>query len=416
MTDRQRLPTATRRELIIGMSMAPLGLTACGHPPEKPITPDAPWPQVLDDARGQRVNWAAWAGDQKIDAYIGWVAETVRGRFGITLTQIKVGETANTIQRLLADKSAQRVSGGLTDLIWINGENFVAAKEAGLLWGPFAHRLPNWRFVDAKDKPSITTDFTVPNQGYESPWGMAQLTFFYDSASGIKPPRTMSQFLSWARAHPGRFTYPAPPDFVGITFVKQALYGTIVDRSLLAEPVVARAFVDVTATHWAYLDALNTMLWRRGRAFPPDYPSVRQLLGDREVDIAIAFNPSEAATSVAAGILPVTTRAYVLDSGAIQNTHFVAIPFNASAKAAALVVADFLLSPEAQARKADPRLWGDPTVLDIAALEPTDRARFEELPGSAQLPEAAALSHALPEPHFSWHLKLSEAWRARYAA
>lgn len=380
------------------------------------IALDTPWQEVLDTACGQSVNWAAWAGDRKIDAYIGRVAEVVRRRFDIALTQVKTSYTANTIHRLLADKSAGRVVGGLTDLIWINGENFIAAKEAGLLWGPFATRLPNWPSVDVKGKPSILTDFTVPTQGYESPWGMAQLTFFYDTASGIVPPRTIPAFLGWAQAHPGRSTYPAPPDFVGITFVKQALYGLIVDRAVLARPVAESDFAAVTAPLWAYLDALHPLLWRHGRAFPPDYPSLRQLLVDREIDFAMAFNLAEAATSIASGLLPATTRAYILDGGTIQNTHFVAIPFSASAKAAALVIANFLLSPAAQARKADPRVWGDPTVLNVEALSPADRARFETSPNSAQLPGREALSHGLPEPHYSWHLKLIEAWRARYAA
>ena len=53
--------------------------------------------------------------------------------------------------------------------------------------------------------------------------------------------------------------------------------------------------------------------------------------------------------------LPDTVRSYVLDAGTIANSHFLAIPFNASAKAGAMVLADFMMSPEAQARKQDPK-------------------------------------------------------------
>ena len=48
-------------------------------------------------------------------------------------------------------------------------------------------------------------------------------------------------------------------------------------------------------------------------------------------------------------------------------------------QAGAMVVADFLMSPEAQAQKQDPAVWGDFTVLDVAALEPADRERFDRL-------------------------------------
>ena len=68
-----------------------------------------------------------------------------------------------------------------------------------------------------------------------------------------------------------------------------------------------------------------------------------------------------------------------------------------------MVVAEFLLSPEAQARKAGhPAGWGDPTVLALDRLEPDDRARFTELPsGPATLPPDR-LGPALAEPHPSW--------------
>ncbi len=406
----------TRRQALQGLTLAPLAVTACSAPasPEVPI--DAPWGAVLGAARGQAVNWAAWAGDTKINAYIGWVADMVRARHGIVLTHVKTSDTANTIRQLLADKASDRATGGRTDLVWINGENFTAARGAGLLWGPFVQQLPHWPSVDTRGKPSILIDATLPTGGFESPWGIAQLTFFHDSARHRDPPRSIAGLLDWARGNPARFTYPAPPDFVGISFLKQALYALVVDRSLLSKPVVERQFARNTGPLWAYLDALHPHLWRSGRGFPPDAPSLVQLLEDRETDIAFSFNPAEAATAVAAGRLPTTTRAYILDGGTIQNCHFVAIPFNATAKAGARVVADFLLSPVAQAHKADPRAWGDPSVLDLASLTSVDRARFAALPDAAQLPTAAALSQGLPEPHPSWHLRLGAAWRARYAA
>jgi putative thiamine transport system substrate-binding protein len=275
--------------------------------------------------------------------------------------------------------------------------------------------LPNWGLVDTVGKPSTVIDFTERTEGYESPWGLAQITFFHDAARLPSPPRTLPALLEWARSRPGRFTYPAPPDFVGVTFLKQALHDLMADRALLTREVNDAAFETVTAPLWAWLDTLHPLLWRQGKAFPPDYPSLRQLLEDQETDLAFGFNPAEAAGSVIAGRLPPTTRAYVLDTGTIQNSHFVAIPFNARAKAAALVTADFLLSPEAQSRKADPSVWGDPSVLALDRLTPADRARFEALPQAAALPPAADLGRNIPEPHGSWHLALESAWRRRYA-
>ena len=129
---------------------------------------------------------------------------------------------------------------------------------------------------------------------------------------------------------------------------------TIADRTKLAKPVDPASFEADVAPLFAWLDALHPTMWRQGRAFPQNQPAMRQLLADGEIDIAFTFNPAGASAAIAAGELPDTVRTFVLDGGTIGNAHFVAIPYNANAKAGALVLADFLLSAEAQARKQGP--------------------------------------------------------------
>ena len=76
-------------------------------------------------------------------------------------------------------------------MIWINGPNFLSMKEKGLLYGPFADKLPNAAYVDMTNKPSNVTDFTIPVDGMESPWRLAQFVFIYDSARVNETPRTL---------------------------------------------------------------------------------------------------------------------------------------------------------------------------------------------------------------------------------
>ena len=77
-----------------------------------------------------------------------------------------------------------------------------------------------------------------------------------------------------------------------------------------------------------------------------------------------------------------------------------------------MVVADLALSPEQQALKADPGVWGQFTVLDLDLLDPADRARFEELPQSDVVPPYDELSRdAQPELASSWVAPLDEGWR-----
>ena len=112
--------------------------------------------------------------------------------------------------------------------------------------------------------------------------------------------------------------------------------------------------------------------------------------------------------------LPESVRSYVLDGGTIGNANFVAIPYNSSAKAGAMVVANFLMSPEAQIRAQDPAVLGNFTVLDPDALDAEDQAALAALDlGPATLtPEE--LGAALPEPHPSWMERLSRDWLQRF--
>ena len=376
----------------------------------------ADWNQILEHARGQTVYWNAWGGDERINAYIAWTGEQVSERYSVQVEHVKISDTASVVARVLAEKTAGRDSDGSVDLIWINGENFAAMKKNKLLFGPWTEQLPNYRYVDTS-KPTVTVDFTVPVDGLEAPWGMAQIVFMYDSASLPEPPRSMAAMLDWAKANPGRLTYPQPPDFLGSTFLKQALIELSADPDKLQTPVTDDAeFETATAPLWAWLDALHPHLWRAARAFPANGPAQRQLLADGEIDIAISFTPGEASGAIAQGLLPDSVRTFVLDGGTIGNTHFVAIPYNAKAKEGAQVLANFLLAPEAQARKQDPAHWGDFTVLDLNALPPEQRQLFEELDLGVATLSPEQLGPALPEPHPSWMERIEQAWQARYAS
>lgn len=377
---------------------------------------DRPWPEIVEVARGQTVHFNAWGGDDKINAYIAWAAERVSALYGVELVQVKLTDTGDAVSRVLAEKTAGRDSGGSIDLVWINGENFAAMKANGLLYGPWVEAAPNFALVDVAGKPTTVNDFSVPTDGLEAPWGMAQFTMMYDTAYVDAPPKTAAALLDWAQANPGRFTYPQPPDFLGTTFLKQLLAMTVATPAVLSEPLEEASARSVTAPLWAWLDTLHPHLWRDGRAFPKDAGALRRLLADGEISFAFDFNPARASAAIAAGELPETVRTFVFDGGTLGNTHFVAVPFNASAKEGAMVVADFLMSAEAQIRKQDPRIWGDFTVLDVAGLPAAEREAFAALPLGVATLSPQELGPALPEPHPSWVAWLESEWERRYAA
>ncbi len=374
----------------------------------------ADWQTIKQNAAGQEVVWYAWGGSDTINNYIDWVREEVEARYGVKLKHVKISDTASAVRQVLAEKSAGKDFDGAIDMIWINGANFKSMKDNGLLYGPFVHNLPNFDFVDTAGKPTTLVDFTVPTDGLEAPWGMAQMVFIYDADRVRSVPRSPEALLAHIENNPGKFTYPAPPNFHGTTFLKQLLIDLTPNPRLLQSPPDAATQDRVMAPLWDWLATARPNLWREGLAFPTDNEQQKRLLDDGELDFAITFNPGDASAEIAQGNLPPTVRTFVFDGGMIGNTHFVAIPYNTGVSEGAMVVANFLMSPVAQLRKNDAEVWGDPTVLGIAKLPPSVQRRFLNQERGVATLSPKELGGVLPEPHPDWVKLLETEWQRRH--
>lgn len=308
------------------------------------------WSGVLREARGQTVRFWMYGGDDRVNAYVDDDVRPALERLGVHLRRVPVTDTAEALRRVVAERRAGKRSGGGVDLVWVNGENFATGKQAGLWLRDWSTQLPNsHRYVDWSD-PTIATDFRVAVDGQESPWQRATFVYAYDSARTDHPPTTFAALLAYARAHPGRVTYPAPPDFTGSAFVRQ----------VVAAMGAGRAF--------RYLEQLKPYLYRGGEVYPKSQAELEQLFGDGQVDFAMAYDASFVNADVRKGIFPPTARPFVMKPGALTNTSYVAIPANAAHAAGAQVLANLLLDPKLQARKARPDVLGNPTVLDASRL------------------------------------------------
>lgn len=358
------------------------------------------WQDISDKARGQTVYFHAWGGSQEINQYIRWAGEQLKTQYGVELKQVKITDTAETVTRLIAEKAAGKESGGSVDLMWINGENFKSMKNNDLLYGPFVDTLPNWQYVNVS--LPIDSDFSEPTDGLEAPWGVGQLVFIYDHQKLNNPPQSFAELLSYAKAFPNRITYPRPPEFHGTSFLKALLIELTNNDAALSKPVDAQSFALITAPLWHYLNELHAVAWRVGKQFPSGSSEMIQLLDDDQIDLALTFNPNAVYSAQASGKLAKTTRSHAMQAGALSNIHFLAIPWNATAKEGALVAINFLMSPEAQSRKGDMNVWGDPSVLI-----------HDVLTGSAA---NTKLFKSIAEPHPSWQAALEAAWQTRYGA
>ena len=372
------------------------------------------WQATLDAAKGQTVYFNAWGGDTRTNDFIAWAGQETERLYGVKVEQVKLTDTAEAVTRVLSEKTAGKDSDGAVDLIWINGPNFLAMKEQGLLHGPFVADLPNARYLDLSPGSAASVDFTVPVDGMESPWRLAKFVFVADTARAGDLPTSMTGFVDWAAAHPGRMTHPDPSNFMGATFLKQALVELAPDPAVLQQPVTDATFSAASEPLWAWYDALRPNLWREGTAFPEDETRLTQMLNDGEVDIAMSFDPASTAAYIEQGLLPETARVFVPKAGTIGNISFVAIPYNAAHTAGAKVVANFLLDPATQAKAQDISILGSFSVLDPAKLGAAEQAAFAALPTAPALPRLEDLGPTLLEPHASWMTRLTEEWAKRY--
>jgi putative spermidine/putrescine transport system substrate-binding protein len=357
-----------------------------------------------------------WRGDPAVNAYVdGWAAPRLRERHGIRLRAVE-GVGPEIVNQLVVEREAG--ARGSADLVWINGENFHNLRREGLLLGPWAHRLPSGAFVDSASA-IVARDFEQDPAGFEAPWGIAQLVLVYDAERMPRPPRSVAELGWWIRRNPGRFTHDQA--FTGVAFLKTLLYalGGGVDRFRggFDEAVYRSGSRPV----WDWLEDHRRHFWRRGESYPAGVAELHRLFASGEVDFTMSYNPNETAAKVRQGVFPPDARPLLLRDGTPANAHFLAIPFNARNQTGAMVVADFLLSPEAQLEKARLDGWGDLTVLAPERLPRDWRARFEAAARAGRddplVPPRDSLSrYARPEVHPRYQERLLEDWRARIRA
>jgi putative spermidine/putrescine transport system substrate-binding protein len=366
------------------------------------------WAAVPARARGTTVHYAMWSGDAaRNQFYQDPVAETLRQELGVTLRVVPLSDTADLVNKLLNEKSAN--APGSIDLVWINGENFRTARQGGLLWGPFADRLPNIRYFD---EAARARDFGTATGGYEAPWQQAQFVFAYDEARMKEPPRSLSALKAWTVSHPGRFTYPAIPDFTGSAFIRHVLlHSGGVPPSTFSERFDQALYARASHDAVTYLREIAPRLWRQGATYPATPAEMDRLFVNGEVDFSMNYEPTFASEKIARGEFPATVRTFVLDEGTLNNYSFLAIPFNAPNAAGALAVINHFMSPAHALAHA--RVLGGLFPLLIDRLSPAERAAVAALPrGPATLPIEALALKRIPEADADYLVRFERDWQA----
>lgn len=353
------------------------------------------WDEVVAAAEGGTVNWYMWGGSDSINNFVDTTyGEPLMEDYGITLNRVPLAGTIDAINQVLSEAEAG-VDGddGSIDLIWINGENFFTLKQAELLYGPWAENIPNSTLVDWSN-PAVNLDFGRPVEGMESPWSGAQFQLVYDTArmSEEDLPRSYAELTEWIEANPGRFTYiaPGPGAFQGTRFAKQALFEVSGGQDQWVGEFNQELYDEWSPVLWEMLNGWEDNLWRGGETYPAEINELHELFANGEIDFTLTQAISGAGPAIESGLIPPTSRAFVFDDNMIGDFNYVAIPFNAPNKAAALVLADLILRPDRQALQVVPENgFGLGFAIDVNRVEDEDMiAALED--AVANLGEGAA--------------------------
>ena len=332
------------------------------------------WEAIEESASGTQVNMIMWMGDPYINGYMnGYVKPALKERYNIDLN-IGSGQGNQIVSMLMTEIEANK-SRSEVDMVWINGETFYQLRQIEALFGPFTDKLPNAQYIDF-DNPFIGIDFQQPIEGFEAPWGNVQFSIIYDTTRVASPPLNRDELAAWVRTNPGRFTFDTA--FTGMTLLKCLLVNFAEDPTALHGPFDEAKYQLYADQLWNYINEIKPYFWKEGKTFPTGVAQMHQMYGNGEIDFTMSYNDGEIDNKILQGVFPTSSSAFVFETGTIQNSHYLGIVHNASNKAGALAVINFLTSPEAQLKKSEPSVWGDGTVLAIDRLSEEWKSKFQE--------------------------------------
>jgi len=370
-------------------------IISCSSHQEKTEISNNSWEQVSEIAKGETVNLMMWKGDPLINKYMSdYVVPELQKQYGVTLNIIE-GQ-GNSIVSLLMTEIETNKQKSEVDMVWINGETFYQLRQINSLYGLFVERLPNSQYVNWEN-PFIAYDFQQAVEGYECPWGNVQMAFIYNSDKVQNQPMNLNELEIWVKAHPGKFTIGN--EFTGMTLLKSWLIYLAGGKDSLSGKFDVEKYLKYSTQLWEYLNRIKPYFWNNGKSFPSSIAQMHQLFANGELWFTMSNNDGEVDNKMIQGIFPESSRAYVPETGTIQNSHYLGIVSHSANKEAAMVICNFLISPEAQFKKMQPSVWGDHTILSISKLPVGWQQKFKEIPGRKYTPERADIQDkALMEP------------------
>lgn len=372
------------------------------------------WEEVQERAKAEgEINLYYWGGSDQINIWMDRFAVPGLAAEGVTLNPVRITGTKDAVDLVLAEMGSGKGLGeGSVDAIWVNGENFATLKRQNALFGSFADKLPNSANIEwnADDPRSLLNlrDFGVETNASEMPWSGQQYVCAVNTArvAEADTPGTFDEMTAYLEANPGKFVYVKPPHFIGNTFVQAAIYahnpdgnGAVPFQSSVDE-LGAAELARLITPGMEYLKSLDPLLLGAsgGNARYPEDPSA--LLGlflNGEIDFACTFGLYGVAIGLRDGTYPEGAEQFIFPEGnMIKNKNYLVVPANAPNPAAALIMANFMASVDAQASKLE--VAGMPPGIDPWKLSDAEVTQLTDAsPGFVGVTQAELDANTAPD-------------------
>lgn len=348
-----------------------------------------------------------WGGSTEINNLVdSKIAPYIKEKKGITLKRVPIVNIKDTVNKLIVEKQAGKTKGNI-DIIWVNGENFKALKEAKVLEKDILSKVKN---RDILKESTTVTDFGEKIDGMEVPLGEAQFNFIYDEKNGDKPFTDYLSMKEFIKSNKGKFTYTNPNTFIGSAFIRNLAIDMLGSENI--QKMSDEEFKNSLTKVWDYLNEIKPYLWREGKTYPESEGKMDMLYANKEILLTMGYTINKVNMKISTKEFPESSKSFLLDKGTLFNNHYLAIPSNSQNKNEAIEVIECFISPEIQAMKQDPKNWGDFTVLNLEKLSKEQRDSFNNLRDIDRLPSLKELNEKrVPELSASKVLILEEGWK-----
>lgn len=343
--------------------------------------PSKEWSIIEESAQNSTINiYVSEAKDDMRMWFNNNLSKNLSETYGMTL-EFKVLSFDNIVKTLEQEK-VDEVKSGSIDLLILKDDEFRILKEMDLLYADLKDKVPNFQMNINHLDHDVLSEHGYALDGVGVPFGREQFIMVYDEDVLEVFPEDADEVKRFAEKNPNMITYPNPmTDEIGGEFVRTMIYEVVGKEAMmkLMDASVSMATVEsVIKPGLEFLQALDPYMYKEEDEYLKSIDKLNEAFVEGIVFFSMTDDYAYIEEAVKEEIYPAGARAFILQSGTIQDTLYFAVPVNAANKTGSIVTMNQVLSVDMQLDKYIPSRWGNLPILDLNLMAETDIERFSK--------------------------------------